>query len=454
MKKIKPAYRFQFISDLIRCNIIIIIMLILLAGPCFSATYYVDATGGDDDLTGLSKAQAWQTITKVNAYSAGPGFNPDDRILFKRGETWSGVELGLDNDGTSGHPIIIGAYGVGDRPIIDGNYTATNAIDLSGHHWITLEQLHIKNSDSSNVRVRSGSEGIVIDDCYIEGSQQAHGISWDGINLILKNSTLYNNGSSGYDHAIYIDNCTVTARDVILENNVFDKHWGGTIKINSCNKGRISGIVIRYNLIREDKWVLIDDYASDGAEIYYNIFYGAKAVHDGPVMIFTSNEGTYHARNAKIYNNVIHHTPKTGYYAIDIKAGSTGHIIKNNIFYSEGGNGAGYIKINSAGSISASDYNIYYGGNTRWVYGANTYTSLTGWQGAAFDVFGIYSNPLFVNAGTHNYDLQHSSPSKNKGTSLSLTQDYAGKSVPYGGEVDIGAYEYSRPSPPSNLRLK
>lgn len=52
------------------------------------ATYYVDATGGNDAWPG-TEAQPWQTIAKVN----GEAFNAGDSVLFKRGETWAGTTL-------------------------------------------------------------------------------------------------------------------------------------------------------------------------------------------------------------------------------------------------------------------------------------------------------------------------------------------------------------------------
>jgi len=54
----------------------------------WSATYYVDATNGNDGYDGLSEVTPWKTIAKVNASK----FNPGDQILFKRGEGGSKVK--------------------------------------------------------------------------------------------------------------------------------------------------------------------------------------------------------------------------------------------------------------------------------------------------------------------------------------------------------------------------
>jgi len=79
------------------------------------ATYYVNATDGDDEKDGQSEANAWKTISKVNSSS----FNAGDSILFKRGEVWR-EQLTVPSSGSSGSPIIFGAYGSGADPIING----------------------------------------------------------------------------------------------------------------------------------------------------------------------------------------------------------------------------------------------------------------------------------------------------------------------------------------------
>jgi hypothetical protein len=95
-------------------------LLILAASQTFATTFYVK-NGGNNSLNGQSDANAWETVAKVNASS----FNPDDQILFKRGSVWH-EQLYVPSSGTSGHPVIFGAYGTGARPII----TAMN--DISG----------------------------------------------------------------------------------------------------------------------------------------------------------------------------------------------------------------------------------------------------------------------------------------------------------------------------------
>jgi hypothetical protein len=53
-----------------------------ITSEAWSATYYVDATNGNDRNSGTSELTPWKTIAKVND----PRFDPGNQILFKRGE--------------------------------------------------------------------------------------------------------------------------------------------------------------------------------------------------------------------------------------------------------------------------------------------------------------------------------------------------------------------------------
>ncbi|NQX59654.1 right-handed parallel beta-helix repeat-containing protein [Paenibacillus qinlingensis] len=82
------------------------------------ATYYVDASAGNNSNDGTSSATAWQTITKVNGVSLQPG----DQVLFKRGEIWQGSTLRPSSSGVDENPIRYGSYGdpTLGKPIISG----------------------------------------------------------------------------------------------------------------------------------------------------------------------------------------------------------------------------------------------------------------------------------------------------------------------------------------------
>lgn len=106
----------------------LLIILLIFAGFIVNAeNYYVSSTGNDSN-TGLSDAQAWATLTKVNAatYIAG------DSILFKSGDSWFGTLIPPSN-GNSTNRIVFGAYGTGAKPKIYGSKAITGWTLHSGN---------------------------------------------------------------------------------------------------------------------------------------------------------------------------------------------------------------------------------------------------------------------------------------------------------------------------------
>jgi len=62
----------------------------------------------------------------------------------------------------------------------------------------------------------------------------------------------------------------------------------------------------------------------------------------------------------------------------------------------------------------------------------------------------IHQPSLFVDENNFDFRLQQTSLNVNAGTSVGITSDYAGNSVPSGNATDIGAYEYQFASTQNN----
>lgn len=93
---------------------IVIWVLLAGAGIAGATTYYI-APDGNDGGDGQSPDRPWQTLARASAASLGGG----DELLLRRGGVWR-ESFTLTADGDPGRPIVIGAYGRGDRPCIDG----------------------------------------------------------------------------------------------------------------------------------------------------------------------------------------------------------------------------------------------------------------------------------------------------------------------------------------------
>lgn len=99
-----------------------------------AATYYVDATHGNDAWSGNQPSIVgspatdgpWQSLTKVSAATLAPG----DSVLLKCGGTWHET-LTLTRSGTASNPITIGAYpsACTNKPVINGSTF------VPSHNW-------------------------------------------------------------------------------------------------------------------------------------------------------------------------------------------------------------------------------------------------------------------------------------------------------------------------------
>ncbi len=98
-------------------KIAIIIGVIFSINTIQATDYYLSNTGKDNH-TGTSEAQAWASIDKLNAVII--SLKPGDRVLFERGSRFEGT-INIQNImGNEAKPILFGAFGKGENPIIDG----------------------------------------------------------------------------------------------------------------------------------------------------------------------------------------------------------------------------------------------------------------------------------------------------------------------------------------------
>jgi hypothetical protein len=131
------------------------------------ATYYIK-TAGNDYANGNSDGTAWATISKVNSVSYSPG----DQILFNRGDVWQET-LVVSSSGTSGYPIIFGAYGTGVLPIITargtlpGWNTSGNWTDEGGNKW------SFGGNYTGNFRLRLWLSGVIANRARYTGDLDA-----------------------------------------------------------------------------------------------------------------------------------------------------------------------------------------------------------------------------------------------------------------------------------------
>ncbi len=115
--------------------------------------YYISNNGNDSN-TGLSPSNPWKTIDKVNLEMNNGVINVGDNIYFNRSNLFFGtIECRLG--GTKDNYMILGAYGAGEKPIID-SLGEEHCIDLSWRDssgYYLFENLFLKSSTHDAISI-------------------------------------------------------------------------------------------------------------------------------------------------------------------------------------------------------------------------------------------------------------------------------------------------------------
>ena len=206
------------------------ILFVLCAMSASAATYYVDATGGNDSKDGLSNATPWKTIAKVNAAS----FNPGDTILFKRGETWRDANLGVIWSGSSGSPITFGAYGSGAKPIFNGADLKTSWVSegLTANANLESNPEAFNNWSHDAMTVNANSPWIYSPKNTLT-VDTLKPTATEGYSQIYDFPSL--NASTQYTFSVYAAALfPLLHRWIMLEFIYFDSDWNQTLGSASC----------------------------------------------------------------------------------------------------------------------------------------------------------------------------------------------------------------------------
>ena len=467
-----------------------------------SRVFFVDALYGNDAKDGLSGKTAWKTLNKVNTYGQQSG----DSILFRRGQTFTNKTILNDSMSyaltiADGIPnMYFGAYGSGDKPIIDGG-------GLGGARYVffywnktplttgttTFRGINFFSPDSSSESYQGqyGGSGefysyetmcfeayglgtTVIDSCTFDGNGKSYSCMYvsntisDSLPYKITNSIFKN---AYAEHGIYI----TTSNGNRFEHNLFQNipeagistkyHKNDTIRYNYFDRvgwttsvADVDSLLFAYNVARCDS---ISGGSDNGTT-----FYPDKILNTIQYGLYFWNE----CKGVKVLNN----TWVVDYYTKDIeiiriRASSTGsYEIKNNVIAIKenkdpSGSSKYFITYDDAITLD-SDYNEFYVPDSnafstwhRLMFyessSTNFYYNLTEWQnGEGQDVHSVLrdgADTLFTNITNADYTLFAGSPAINKGTDVGETVDYLGN--PIIGLPDIGAYESNTPDEADSL---
>jgi len=356
-----------------RFAVTVVVVSIGLAGgfvPTAGATdYHFSESIGNDAWSGLlpdpngtmtdGPKQSLTAASTLLDTVVGPG----DRVLLRRGDTWSG-DISLDVSAAAGTPtdaIIVGAYGTGAKPTIDrtaegavitvrGTYTEPAA------RYLRFENLRLTTTAAPGSRPIGvlilesyrpiDPHHITFADCEIDHLK--HGLTWYEHGHVLERCHVHDNygisPETGHTQGIYVQGSDMTIRDNLFVNNgkpdswfdhnLYISHGSGYVVERNTIRSSLDGIKLR----RADDTIVRDN-------VIYDMNLGAISVggdDSGPV------------DNVIIERNLVYDTVD----AITVKSQSgtqlqpsTNIVIRNNIFHSNrgtapiGGDYAGYVNV-------------------------------------------------------------------------------------------------------------
>ena len=210
-------------------------------------TYYVSSVNGDDANPGTSQDEPFQSLSKINEITLGPG----DQVLLEKGSVFDSQYLHIKegSKGSEAAPIIISTYGDGARPQINANGTGVwyqsygQQLGNAQHKWQGNVSSAVLLKDVEYIEI-SGLE-ITNDRDRGELHPDDAGKPWNGKNVMDRTGVAGMTQNIGTADHIVLDDLYV--HDV--DGNVYNKHMlnGGIYFIAALPTNETQTGIPRYN---------------------------------------------------------------------------------------------------------------------------------------------------------------------------------------------------------------
>ncbi len=141
----------KHLTEIMRSGFFVFLLLSTFSQMTYGKTYYFSSSEGKDRYKTSTESKPWKSISKLNKIM--DQLVPGDMILFKRGDIFDG-ELIITTSGNAANPIIFGAYGDGDPPVISG-FTSVQSWTSLGDGIYRSNKLATGNS--ANMLVLDGA---------------------------------------------------------------------------------------------------------------------------------------------------------------------------------------------------------------------------------------------------------------------------------------------------------
>lgn len=283
-------------------------LLILLAQTSsLAATYHVDCAA---PLAGSgTEASPWNSTGQIESHGT---FNAGDMIAFKRGTSCTlpggpSNALTPDGSGTSGNPIVLGAYGSGAAPILNQNFNDDILHLHNQSHW-TVQDLRLVGDGAGSGANGAASNGRQRRGIRVEATTASvAGITISNVEIanVIGQDAKFGGGSAGilfYNK----DELGHLFSDIVVEDNTLTNVHRGGIEFASALQSEVTaanppftlnpavkstGVMIRGNTLSNigGDGIVLD--GTDGAIVEDNVL-------DGIALRSTANNVAMWPRNA------------------------------------------------------------------------------------------------------------------------------------------------------------
>lgn len=316
-----------------------------------NATYYIDAADGNDANDGKSAEKAWKSFEKVSDLRLTAG----GKVLLKAGCTWNEQKLMIKNaKGTEENPVVIGKYGEGVNPVINGK----------GSKWLdNMDRSSLNKEDVAAVHIQN-SEYITIENLEVT--------NWESDKADLEGKQgKTNSNSNSPGRKILFDQSKYMLTGILVENH---------------DAGELKGVTIQNNYVHD-----VNGYMSqNGSE-------GHKKGSGGIMVLVTGGETESYFKDLKIYGNQVQKVCHEAIYmescwaarklvggAGSQQAGSKPWVgwpnvqVKNNYVHDVAGDGI--VLINADGGVAENNL-VVKAASEDWYYARNpAHASIWAWD--------------------------------------------------------------------------
>lgn len=294
------------------------LLFVLLGVRSDAKEYYVDATTGDDQRSGLSPAESWKSLDRVNAMT----FQPGDRIAFRSGCRWQGMlqPRGSGNLAATKTWITIDRYDEGELPLIEAQGRHPQALLLQDVQGWVVRNLAFSNRGNTTAPWRYGVK------IFATKPGAMKGINLDGLHVSDVNGDLrkshegcgifFEAQRQSWFEQLLIENCQLRrcdrngicqrglgghrSRGVVIRGNDLHDIGGDGIKLWGTDGGLIERNRVRLARARcTDAAAGIWPFACDDTTIQFNRVSETKGTLDGQAF-----DSDYQCRRTLIQYNI------------------------------------------------------------------------------------------------------------------------------------------------------